>query len=442
MNHNDSLLSVEINAVLADGTTALNKVDYDLILHTPEYDLYQKEVMSVEILSDYNGNVTDYIIVDFIMPMGDYVKTVLPNKEYCEITLLKKIGDYTNEKRYRAVFMNSDKSIENSDEDRKDLDKLNTESYAKVKMQCISSVAEALLNKTTSGIYQNTTVTKTLFASYTKALKDMTVNNQPIDLKFNITNADNNRLYNHINIPTGTKVLDLASYMHGTEFGVYNGYIGTFLTHQRKAKVEYINDEEFEEVLYTYPLYRNTGYDAAKRKLNIYVLPGRMASMYDITYSDNDTTIEILASDLADMFDGSVNELANKGSGYNALETDSVMKRSMDNDESKLSTGKDKYMVDDSLDTQGSGVKATNNAGMTNNHYLERSKLLKSRGRVLTTQWNFSRPELLIPGMAVRFSYENNDEVKEVFGTLQGVFTKVDANKKMSSSVLNIFLEN
>lgn len=441
MNLNDSLLSVEINAVLADGTTALNEVDYDLIIHTPEYDLYQKEVISVEIMSDYNGNVTDYILVEFIMPMGDYAKTVVPHKEYCEISLLKNIGDYTNEKRYRAVFMNNDKSLENSDEDRKDIDKLNTEAYARVKIQCVSTVAEALLNKTSSGIFQNTTVTKVLFASYTKSLKDITINNQPVDLKFNITQADNTRLYNHINVPTGTKVLDLASYLHGTEFGVYNGYIGTFLTHQRIAKVPYINNEEYEEVLYTYPLYRNNEYADAKRKLNIYVLPGRLSSMYDITYCDNDKIIEILASDLSDIFDKSVNELSSTGSGYNALETDNVMKRTMDNDATKVTTGKDKYMVDDSVSKQSSGVKATKNVGMTNNHYLERSKLLKVKGRILTTQWNFSRPELLSPGMPVRFSYENNDEVKEVYGTLQGVFTKVDANKKMSASVLHIFLE-
>ena len=431
----NTILGNEIFSIISNPSANMYNITHKIMLHTVELDIPIQIVESVEIMRDYNGNVSDYIVATFMMEMGDYVKDVHPFRDNLELSITRNINGSKYKDRYKFVVLNNTTNINASRHTRSSRDELNKLEHARVVGQCVDKTVEALRSQHVSGIYNHTDVGSIISSSMLTGINSIKVNGSSPDISFNLVPVHNNRAYQHVTVPTGTKVLDLPTFLQDTDYGVYNGNIGTYIQNYSCPTCPNMG-------LFVYPLYNSTIFDSAKKKLIIYGVNSVKFEMTENTYMVDGDLVKIISGGSTRNVDNADNDKINYGSGYTSTDSNLILERNATVTDNGVIVDTNKTNTSGIIKTPSDGNKLTQHLGPNDNLYRYRSDLLKTDMTIFQIKWNFANPELIYPGMPVLYNYVDSDAgLVKLKGTVQSLFILYNEGTKTVSSVMNIMVE-
>lgn len=437
---NNMLLDVDIDRIKKNHDVSKNVSTYNAILHLPTKDIELDYLVYVDTSSDYNQSVTDSISIQFVVMNGVFHKEIVPDIDNLFITLIKRDGIDKKTNKYKFVIANhtaADIGNMTTNNNKEELDK---EGMKVVYGQAINISYYATRLITSSATLTGVSIEKAIIASFNdffNSTRNISINGKPIKLDtLNLDTPDNPNIYNAIVFPTKVGIYDLATKLQD-DYGVYNGHIGTYISNER------VNDE-WVDVISIYPLYNPEAVKNRKRRLRIYAAKGITTQFLDVSFVDSKNTLDLICSAEASSKQIFSQHSSNSGAGYSMLDANYITKGNSVDSSRKVSN--DSKLYNKEAYEKKDGVPFTYNAGISSNTYEQRSNVLRQKGTLISIPWNFSRPELIYPGMTVEYIFEKveNDipKLKTYNGIVQRVDTRVDVNKKTSSSSIFIFLNN
>ncbi len=427
----DDLIGQEVNRIINSKNDNLG-LDYDVTIHTPIGDVFVTMLETIEINSDYNNNFASVIYFNFIMASGDYRDFIVSNSGNLEATVTKfKKEEITYTETFKAILVNTDTDVSEVKGNYKS-ENLNRSSMIRGTIMLLSREIELMRGIKVDGVYPNTTLSKLMLYLFGKA-RNATINSIPIDLTVNLEEPNNDNEYGHIIIPTGIGYLDFPTFLQDTEYGVYNGDIGLFIKRQLNK------DKENKLNLFTYPLC--TINKNPKRELFIYHTNNPYYDFIENTYMEMDNILKIVST--SEIVTLTPNENKNIDFG-NAITSSDPYKltnynASVTND--KITYNKSNQVSSMEPGNRSDGMNIENYAGNEANLYKVRSRVNYQHYGHFQIRWNHSSPELLVPGMAVKFFYQKGDEIKVLVGRLQRDFSLYSEATKTISTMLNILLK-
>ncbi len=426
----EGLLELDIQSILdAKGTNPV-KPEYFIYINTVDKDIPVKLLESIEILRDYNGNIGDYILARFHIGMGDYISDVLPYRDNLEVTITKKDSKKQRSIRYKFVIINNKNYIAGDVYDKMSKEDLNKSQLITIEGQCLDKHIEVLRTIPVDGIFKFSSVLDVFRYNIDDAVNSVKVNNKTPDIDINIITPNNDRVYDHIEVPTGTKVLDLATYLQESNYGVYNGAIGTYFQ---------LYGPTLRNTLFIYPLYTNVLFKEAKKKLIIFKASTSKFDIIENTYFIDGDIVKIIAGSNTKSINRGENELLNTGYSIISSDPNTLLERNVLVDDNSVIVSSDSTMSGQLFKNPSDSNPNPKYVGFTDNNYKHRSEIMKKSMSIFQVQWNHSDPDILYPGMPVMYVFtDNTNGIRKMTGALQSTYSKYLKSTNEEATLLNI----
>jgi hypothetical protein len=169
------------------------------------------------------------------------------------------------------------------------------------------------------------------------------------------------------------------------------------------------------------------------------------------TYITDGDRISVISTGETKQTDTSENLQHNLGNGVRFLDANKVLGEWRRVKENQATISRVDNMNEIVLKARRVGL---NNAPMsprriTANPYFETSEITKRLGTFVQTHWENADPELIYPGMPVKFIYMDGKDLGEVYGTVIGadhyvslLGTGITATRYRCDVVLTLYIEN
>jgi len=401
---------------------------YEMRLHSGKNDYFITQIISVNIVRDYNNTYCDYIDVEFNMPLGDFVKDVYPNRDEIEVTLVNyTIGSRTKE-RLELIIVDMDNNIPKGTYSHSTLNDLNKD-FTKIRAQCLNKTISAARGKLVHGIYKDVTVTDVISSILGEELNVFSSVYNVASGGLKMVPADNTRKYNHILVNKGTKLLEVPKVLQNGQYGVYNGDISIYLQTYGDS-----------ETLYISPKYRQNLLGLFDKKLYIVGVTKSTVRGIDSTYAIDGDMVKVLVERSNTLFEDDT-KIRDKGTAVVSLESDAMMSRPVEIKANSMTVKEDSVTNRQASKTIASGLGPVEYKGETNNQYKLRTEGLIRDGVVVQVTWNVSNARLLLPMMPVIYVIERDGELERYEGVLQRVDVMTEVPRKTETSLLTLFLK-
>lgn len=430
------LIDIEVKNIINTANNDKDNIEYEVILHTEEIDLTITNMQYIEVLRDYNANIGDYVVVKFNLPMGTYVKQVYPYRDNLELTVIKSWKDNskpTITTRYKLILFTKQGAKEGSYYTKATEEELNTTSLQLVEGQCLLRELEGIRTIYVDGIYKNVTVQDVIEGLFADGFSKIQIEGNPLDVNLEIYPCVNDYTYKNLIVPTGINLSDLPSYLQLSEYGVYNGSIGT-----------YYQNYSGTNILYVYPLYDITRYEQSTLPtLTIYHANTAKLDFVENTYKDSGGDIKLLAGNNISSRDVGSNKIISDGDGLIYSNASELLNRNFELTDDGINFDNTKQMTATNIVDRRDGQVRGRYAGVESNMYRQRSKTLADTLSIYIIPWQFSNPDILYPGMPCCFVYEDSRQgIVKLTGTLQGVFTRYDFVNKIHQSLVTVAVKS
>jgi hypothetical protein len=431
-------VALDINKIIHAPKMDQRGVQHRAILHTVKDDINITELISIETSRDYANDIADYILVSFVLVMGEYIKKVHPNMDNLEMSIITSRYNIKQHVRYKAVIVSGETNVTGSIYSSYSIDELNKLDKLSLEIQCVSRTVEALRHTNTYGVYAYSSVKDVISTIMHNNMKDTHIDGSPLDVNFSMVTPNNEKTYRHISIPLGTGVLDLPTYLHNTEYGVYSAGIGTYIQNYSSKK----DSVDMKDTIFIYPMYNQDLAKKPGRKLMILSSPDMTLSMIENSYLIDADVVKIIGSGDMQGNEISQSRLISNGSAIITTKTDSIMIDGLKVTDGSVKTDRKVNLVGEVLKRKTDELDGARYHRPTSNPYVlysDRSRDMLSHYKVT---WNYSNPDLLYPGMPVIYIYDDADHgVVRLYGVLHSNFTKYNAMGKSHATILNVLLE-
>ena len=438
-----SILDKELHKIITAGAKYKMVCIHEVkALHVPEDKLRNKPkenirpivTQYVDVHRSYNMNLVDIVNISMSLHKGDYVKNILPYKDDLTITLVSTVNGVRLLERYKFIINVKGYDTESEVNHDRTLHDLNADGIVTITGQCINQAMDKNRLKHVQGLYTNCTVEALMSKLMSDTIGNYSNDGGLLKRTVKIIPVDNERVYKNISIPEGIFINSLPSFLQDTNYGVYNGGLGTYT--QRYPG---------EEITFVYPLYNSNKED---RKIALTVFEYKLAEIgiSETTYVVEDKpklkNIKIIGSLIEDGKPIDETSIKTIGTGFQGIESDTIMNRSAIIKKDKIEINPKRYTRTMSHRTLLDGSKDVGSVGISNNFYKQRSKVLQQDGNHITVRWMKSHADLLEPGMFVTYVKEVDGKLNKYAGILHGVTKMTDNDSKTESSVLLIFIGN
>ena len=433
-------LEQEIDNILSNSTEE-KFPEIKLIIHTPDKDIEVKYLITLDVIRNFDIAVTDIVIADFLLPMGDYIEHLYKNRSRLEATISIKRGYKVNSIRYKTLILNVDKDIVNSKVKSLDKENLNKVNLIDVKIQLIPVELMLLKKLTHEGIYHNLTSLEVTKYSLTYELSKVKLYGSFFKLNINAYDSKYKVKHPSIIIPTGTKLAKIPLYLQDT-YGLYN----------YTPNVYFQLDNDLNKNLYIW-IYPTIDLNRVYKENKIGMIYNTVKKGFDESeksYYIAGTQLKLVTNKI-EISGDNYNELFDKGKG---LEFEPVVenitgynyniKEEIDNTPTNMSL----YVVEDK-----DGMDISTNIGLVNNLASVNAALTSKKIALLqTTIYNFTglwgedpSKQLLYPGMPIFYIYNtkknNINKTVKLPGTLMRQHIVFQLQKKTMSSTFMLGVE-
>lgn len=222
-----------------------------------------------------------------------------------------------------------------------------------------------------------------------------------------VIETNNPRVYDHIVVPNGTRLINLPKYLQET-YGIYSTGLGWHIESGR---------------CYLYPLLNHKEYTKRHRVLTILNIPKDEIPIMEKTFILREREIYVFATGNVEHIDRSETVQNNLGNGIRFSLASSLLDTLSETSENITTFEVDKnvrsYIVDERPDTKNN-VRFVPGK-FTDNPYKAVSKLSQGLGSRIVVNWDFADASLLYPGMQAKYLYKSGDKILEADGVLLGL---------------------
>lgn len=388
-------------------------------LHTEKEDISVLRIKSLDTIRDYVNSISDRMHIEFLMPLGDYIRRLYPYRAHLEFsikrtTMVKDTSDSPDIKssieRYKAVFLTKDNPGASGYElDVFDSSALDNAQLVTVKLQLLNRSLEPLRIKTVSKIFRNVTQEQVIHSLLGGESLRILVDGRPAIDGIDIVKPDNKQLNKHVVVPSGTTIATVPTYLQEEMLGVYNGGIGTYLQTYKDKKLWFV-----------YPLYNYRRFDTAKTKVVFYLIPKTKYPNVEKTFIQVGSVIKILINNDVKYTDSADVDYMNNGVGFKNAHASSFMSKPV-----KI-TDKGPVLSRTNINNEVIGkdrkdglnyAKLSDNP-ITDNPFIEYSKINSRNVSRVSIEWEHADISLIYPGMPCKFTYYGNSKINELTGII------------------------
>jgi hypothetical protein len=310
-------------------------------------------------------------------------------------------------------------------------EELNKLEQAVLKIQCINKYYEAVRNYNIHGVYRLTTVKNLMLGVIGNSLKSIRAAGCQLDkMPVNLVKPDNDRTYTHIVIPPDTMLLDLPSYLQETDYGVYNGGIGTF--------IQYYDSSDLPH-LFIYPAYSKTLYKEPIRKLMIYNANTILYDNIKNTFRLDGDILNIIGTSKTKVSTNVANAVIDKGVSFMSANPNKLLENNSHPTDDKLYvSSKNTLIKQEAYEVRDKNAN-TKYVGHQDNLFKERSTIAMRTFQIVQVQWNFCNIDLIYPGMPVIYNYADESlGLIKMVGTVVATASIYNKATKNTTGLINI----
>jgi hypothetical protein len=392
---------------------------YKVMIHLDDQGaLYEPMVVkSITNRRDYVGAFCDEVVCTVVMPLGKYALKVYPNRNHLEITVekyfLKENSttiDYDKpllSRRYTAFLIEDLPAIkEVQGQEAKDEHALDHVSLEEVRFQLFNKVEERIRVAAVGGIYRKMRVDQLLLGLITEVTKKIKADTRIMLKGVDMVPVNNVKPLEQIVLTHGLHLSDLSGFLQ-KKYGVYSAGLGSYVQNQN---------------WFIYPLFDTARYKKAIRTANIYILPKKKFPEVERTYRVVGPVVSIMSTSNTEFKGDNDLSYAQDGNGVRFAEASNFMEKFQKTAGNKTGIKRKDNNNEFSAQTVGSNVDyaPVPQERITSNPFQHYSDLAKRKGGVVSLNWENSSPDLIEPGMPVRFIYFDDDKIKEAYGIMVG----------------------
>lgn len=415
MNIEESSIWDLVKKVINSDVKPVHKY-WTLGIHANGNTITPLKLLNIDRIRDFEQNTGPVVMVDVVLPLGEYTYLVYPFQDKLEITLygnpLQEAGQIDDEdaepvsERFTAYLVDKGNPMMNNNgpntPTQEILDLTNTITCT---FQLMSKTIEQLRMRSYGNNFRNQTVEEVLRTVMTVESQKVDVDSEFLPKGVDIIEPSNKEKMPHILIKQGIPLVDIPNYIHLTQGGIYSAGLGYFYE---------------KDYWYIYPCYDTNRFQKADHTLTVVNIPSNKLPQVERSYLVKGTSLTVLATGDVRFVDDSTKRQLNFGNGV------------MFADASKIDDGIGKVAGNKLLASRGAvsndfiAVKRDNGnnyvpmakQAITANPFVQFSELAKREGSVFAFVWENAEPDLLYPGMPVKVLYLEEEDVKEIYGVL------------------------
>lgn len=440
----ETQMDSEIQAVFQQ-TTRLPLFGWRLEITAGDKTVNPDRILSLDIVRDYDINFADKLVCKILIGAGTYTSDIVPYRNNLTGMLYQEPLNTQGESIEGADTWSQEVMItlvDNTDPNKalttnvlQNKESADRTSFVEVELQLSDIVLEVARMISVGGVYRDTSVQDLVKYLMTYYLKELRVDESMAVTGVKMYPASNQAPIANIVLPHGMEFVQIPDFLHERVAGIYSTGLGHYLQ---------------DNLWHIYPLYDTTRYENDLRGLTIINLPANRYTKIERTYRTTANQVIVLASGEGATFDDSESRQLNQGNGVRFTNADAAMgglATTEGNKSTALRAENNSEFVTTQRDSGRNNVRVSSTP-ITNNTFLEASKLARSQGSYAARVWENANPRLLFPGMPVRWMYMENGEWVEQHGVLLGAHYFVQAPPKpltskrhMCTATLRVFLE-
>lgn len=403
------------------------------------------KVISKDVIRDYTVNYGDESILKVVFGIGTYTNLIYPARNNLSISLQREvigeIDDRTDldspvdTQTYRAYVLNmKDHSKEGTSAATDNVEQGDASGIITVEFQLVDSSTEWLRSVSVGGVFRQATPADVLKSILANESQSMPIARQDIISVIDFVEADNLTKRAHIVIPHPTALTDLAAHLQNNCGGIYNSGIGFYLQ---------------QNSWYVWPLYNIKRFESVLNGLTIINIPEGRFPNIERTYRQTNNHLVILATGETKSIDTASNMQQAQGHGIRFADAGKLFDsfgESIGNI-TKIARGQlnTEVLVQKSL--TGLSHLAQGIKRVSGNLFSELSGLAPRQGQIVVVAWDNSNPDLIYPGMPVKYLFEKDGVVYEREGVVliaqhytQMSGSGASSRRYISSTALTLFV--
>lgn len=412
-----------------------------------EETLEVPKLLQIDTRREYSTKFNDETVIKIMMIRRDYIRWLYPNRDNFIITMFKEpkseTEDQTDVERntkiryYRGALIDSKSPLlEGTVEVDTSDDMEDGSTYVELYVQLISLPIEMMRMMTVGGIYEGLRTDKFIQGMFTYISGKLDVPEDVAIDGVDLVEGDNDHVRDHIIVPHGTKLMSLPDYIQKEQGGVYKHDLGFYLQ---------------DNFWYVFPLYNKDRFDKTPRNLTVFNIPPNRMPGIERTYYLKEERVTVIATGKTKHIDDSEYLQNNVGNGVRFAAADYMLEGYHDVDGNKASMSRKRNMSEVMVKNRRTEKEMAlmSEDRITANSFKEISALSRRDGAFIQTNWENANPDLIYPGMPVRYVYIEDDSINEVFGVVLGAdfYTHLKgqgmtANRYRTNVTLTLFIEN
>lgn len=441
MDISDTQLWDEVLEIVNDGENPVH-YEYGVAIMYEGESTRPFRLIEVSVERDYRNNVSDVTYLRLLMGAGTRDSLLYNEREGLLLVLWRR--------RLGEVAEDSDGSDESS-EDADDVehffyrgairdlrfgilegetivssnaDDADMAGQVLVDVQVYPLMIEELRFMSTGGIFKDAMVGDVLKGLATHTLAQTITTTAPVIKGVDMVESDNKEPRTRVVVPHGTPILELAEYLQTKEGGIYDHGMGS-----------YIQDEHW----YIWPLYHLKRLEKVEATLTIINITENRLPGIERTYYVKDKAVVMISTNRIKHRDTSESARSNLGKGFRYLKADRLLNeffkltpdgktwkievdRKENVNEVVFNPTKDIHQKLGTVHITRTKQNLISNSplGASTNPHIHSSMVAARVGSYLAVGWDNSRPELILPGMPVKYVFLIGDKPVSVEGIVVG----------------------
>lgn len=424
----DTPLINEVVSVLS-GPVLMGPARYSMEILIGEVSYPALKVVSLNINSDFGESLADAIELEVLFPTGTLHKRIYPNRDNL-IAILRRtpVEGYSGggkdifEQPLHAVMINNSAELMKGHKNASiNEEALNLTAPTTVRFQLTELAAEQMLRMHVGTIVKEQPPGEALRYILTRCSNNLDLDVEHMPLGVDIVPPSNTDPIRQFVIPQPTPLTALRN-LFQTKVGIYNTGLGMYYWRRH---------------WYLYPLFDFTRFEGSLNTLTLINVPKDLLSRPEQTFKvypnlDNPDQVVAIVTGKVEHFDLSDLSQRNEGNGVMYVNPDVLF-----NDGTTVEGNTAKLHRSDTVSeykaverTNGINRMAPGTETITANNYHQASQLARRMGSYLVCIWENSMPDLVYPGMPVKYFYEFENNVYEQTGIVHAVETDIGLTNK------------
>lgn len=447
MDIRNSPLWKEIKEVMEGGENPVH-YSFSAQIIIDDQETAVSKVVQVEVTRQYVSKFSDETIVKFMLPLGFYHHQLIPNRSNFHVRLFRepvgevtgdvKLEEDTDVRMYRGVLIDSKSALlEGSEDVSSSQEALDQNALKDVYIQLIDLGVERLRMKSIGGIYTDMLTSEVIQGVLSIGSYDEELGDEDALLGVDVVEGDNDERRDHTIIPHGeVRLVDVPGYIQEHAGGVYNTGIGSYIQNR---------------IWSVYPQYALNRFDTTPANLTIINVPKRkLPGMERSYYSDGDRLI-VIATGQSTHVDKSEQMQLNLGNGIRFSHAQRYLENFHQTSMNKSTVDRKSNTAEVLQKNRRTGLELAmmSPRRITANSYYELSTLAPREGSYLQIQWTNADPDLIYPGMPLKYVYLEGDDFNEIYGTVIGCDHMyalkgqgITESKYVAGAAITIFVED